>query len=354
MAEFAYEPEPAGGVVLAPGESAREIAGKSPWRLAGRRLLRNRVALAAGGLFVLIVVVSFGAPLYAEHIAHTDPFANNLNGTTVVDGKKVEVLQQGGGPLKLGETPIGPTWQSNYFLGADNQGRDVMARVLYGGRASLLIGVGSAVLACLAALLFALVAGFFRGPVDMVLSRLMDLIWAFPIFLLAISLATVLLTAPDGLQWGPVHVDPSSLWVPTLIIALVYVPYVYRPVRGQVLSVREKEYVEAAISQGASNVRLMFGEILPNVVTTVIVMLPLMIATTILTESALSFLSIGVQPPKASWGTIIDDGQDLLYSRPWVAIAPGIMIVLTVLSLNVLGDGVRDALDPRAKLRIKG
>jgi peptide/nickel transport system permease protein len=354
MAEFAYEPEPAGGVVLAPGESVREIAGKSPWRLAGRRLLRNRVALAALGLFVLIVVVSFAAPLYAKHVAHTDPFANNLNGTTVVDGKEVEVLQQGGGPLKLGETPIGPTWQSNYFLGADNQGRDVMARVFYGGRASLLIGVGSALIACLAALLLALVAGFFRGPVDMVLSRLMDLIWAFPIFLLAISLATVLLTAPDGLQWGPVHVDPSSLWIPTLIIALVYVPYVYRPVRGQVLAVREKEYVEAAVAQGASNLRLMFSEILPNVLTTVIVMLPLMIATTILTESALSFLSIGVQPPEASWGTIIDDGQNLLYSRPWVAIAPGLMIVLTVLSLNVLGDGIRDALDPRAKLRIKG
>jgi peptide/nickel transport system permease protein len=354
MAEFAYEPEPAGGVVLAPGESAREIAGKSPWRLAGRRFLRNRIALAALALFVLIVLVSFAAPLYAEHVARTDPFANNLNGTTVIDGKKVEVLQQGGGPLKLGETPIGPTWHANYFLGADTQGRDVMARVLYGGRASLLIGIGSALFACLAALLLALVAGFFRGPVDVVLSRLMDLIWAFPIFLLAISLATVLLTAPDGLQWGPVHVDPSSLWVPTFIIALVYVPYVYRPVRGQVLSVREKEYVEAAVAQGASNLRLMFSEILPNVLTTVIVMLPLMIATTIITESALSFLSIGVQPPEASWGTIIDDGQNLLYSRPWVAIAPGIMIVLTVLSLNVLGDGVRDALDPRAKLRLKG
>jgi peptide/nickel transport system permease protein len=354
MAEFAYEPEPAGEVVLAPGESVREVAGKSPWRLAGRRLLRNRVALAALALFALIVAASFAAPLYAEHVAHTDPFANNLNGTTVVDGKRTEVLQQGGGPLKLGETPIGPTWQSNYFLGADNQGRDVMARVLYGGRASLEIGIGSAVLACAAALLLALVAGFFGGVVDIVVSRVMDLIWAFPIFLLAISLATVLLTAPDGLQWGPVHVDPSSLWVPTAIIALVYVPYVYRPVRGQVLSVREKEYVEAAIAQGASNVRLMFSEILPNVLTTVIVMLPLMIATTILTESALSFLSIGVQPPKASWGTIIDDGQNLLYSRPWVAIAPGLMIVLTVLSLNVLGDGVRDALDPRAKLRLKG
>jgi peptide/nickel transport system permease protein len=310
--------------------------------------------MAALALFVAIVLVSFAAPLYAKHIAHTDPFANNLNGTTVVDGKTVEVLQQGGGPLKLGETPIGPTWHANYFLGADNQGRDVMARVLYGGRASLLIGIGSALLACAWALILALIAGYFRGPVDVFLSRLMDLIWAFPIFLLAISLATVLLTAPDGLQWGPVHVDPTSLWIPTLIIALVYVPYVYRPVRGQVLSVREKEYVEAAVAQGASSIRLMFSEILPNVLTTVIVMLPLMIATTILTESALSFLSIGVQPPQASWGTIIDDGQDLLYSRPWVAIAPGIMIVLTVLSLNVLGDGVRDALDPRAKLRLKG
>ena len=130
-------------------------------------------------------------------------------------------------------------------------------------------------------------------------------------------------------------------------------PYVYRPVRGQVLSVREKEYVEAAVAQGASTWRLIFVEILPNVITTIVVMLPLMIATTILTESALSFLSIGVQPPAASWGTIIEDGQGLLYTRPWVAIAPGIMIVLTVLSLNVLGDGVRDALDPRAKLRLK-
>src|SRR5204862_2133988 len=119
-------------------------------------------------------------------------------------------------------------------------------------------------------------------------------------------------------------------------------------------SVREKEYVEASISQGASNLRLMFAEILPNVVSTAIVLLPLMIATTILTEAALSFLGIGVQAPKASWGTIIDDGQNLLYTRPLVAIVPGIFIVLTVLSLNLLGDGVRDALDPRAKLRIKG
>ena len=351
MAEFAYEPEPE--LHLAPGESAREISGRSPWRIAGRRLVRNRLAMASLVLFLLIVVVSLLAPVYARHVAHTDPFNSNVSGTTVVNGKRVEVLQPPTGGLGLGEVPIGPTWHTNYFVGADNQGRDVMARVLYGGRSSLFIGVLSAVICCLVALLLGLVAGFFRRWTDSVLSRAMDLIWAFPVYLLAISLATVLLTRNTGLRWGPIHINASSLWLPTIIIAVVYVPYVYRPVRGQVLSVREKEYVEAAIAQGASNLRLMFGEILPNVISTVIVLLPLMIATTVLTESALSFLGIGVQPPKASWGTIIDDGQALLYTRPWVAIVPGIMIVLTVLSLNVLGDGVRDALDPRAKVRVR-
>jgi peptide/nickel transport system permease protein len=271
-----------------------------------------------------------------------------------VNGKRVDVIQQGGGALGLGETPIGPTWSWTYALGADNQGRDVAARVLYGGRASLEIGVGSALICSAIAVVLALLAGFFRRWVDTFLSRAMDLIWAFPVYLLAISLSTVLLTRTSPLRIGFVTVDPSSLWLPTLIIGAIYVPYVFRPVRGEVLSVREKEYVEAAISQGASSLRLMFGEILPNTLPTVIVMLPLMIATTILTESALSFLSIGVQPPNASWGTIIDDGQDLLYTRPMVAIAPGIMIVLTVLALNLLGDGVRDALDPRSKVRVHG
>jgi peptide/nickel transport system permease protein len=309
--------------------------------------------MASLALFVLIVVVSLLAPFYASHIAKTDPFASNLTGTTEVNGKQVDVIQNTSSGLGLGSTPIGPTWQANYFIGADNQGRDVMARVLYGGRASLQIGVASAVICTLLALALALLAGFFRGWTDSVLSRIMDLIWAFPVYLLAISLATVLLTKAGGLKWGPVTIDPSSLWVPTWIIAVVYIPYVYRPIRGQVLSVREKEYVEASISQGASNTRLMFAEILPNVLSTAIVLLPLMIATTILTEAALSFLGIGVQAPQASWGTIIDDGQALLYTRPLVAIVPGIFIVLTVLALNVLGDGVRDALDPRAKVRVR-
>src|SRR4051794_41362418 len=127
MAEFAFEPEPA-GVALAPGETAREVAGKSPWRLAGRRLLRNRIALAALGLFLVIVAVSFAAPIWANNIAHVDPFASNVNGTTVVGGKRVEVIQQGGWPLGIGENPICPTLQTNYYLGAHNQDRDVVAR----------------------------------------------------------------------------------------------------------------------------------------------------------------------------------------------------------------------------------
>ncbi len=336
-------------------EASSEVAGRSPWALALRRLRRNRISLAAFVLFIAIVVISFSAPYYARSVAHVDPFVNNVNGTTIVNGKRVPLFQQGGGILHLGETPIGPTLDlHHYFLGADNQGRDVAARVLYGGRSSLEIGVGSAVICCLIATLLALVAGFYGGVVDGLVSRAMDVVWAFPVLLFAISVSTVLLTAPNGLEVGPVHIVASSLWLPTLIIAAIYVPYVYRPIRGHVLSVREKEFVQAAIAQGASNMRLAFSEVLPNVTHVVVVLLPLMIATTILTESALSFLSVGVQAPAASWGTIIDDGQGLLYTRPWVAIAPGIMIVLTVLSLNVLGDGIRDALDPRAKLRVDG
>jgi peptide/nickel transport system permease protein len=331
------------------------LAGRNPWVLAWRRLRRNRVALAALGLFLLIIVMCLAAPLYAHDIAHDGNVLNpNLNGTTIVHGKVVPVMQEGGGILKLGETPIGPTWDlSHYFLGADGIGRDVGALLLYGGRASLQVGICSAVICCLVATLVALIAGFFGGITDAILSRLMDVIWAFPVYLLAICVATELLTHSSGVQVGFLRITATSLWTITVIIAFIYVPYVYRPVRGQVLSVVNKEYVEASIAQGASNFRLIFSEILPNVVSTVIVLLPLMIATTILTESALSYLSVGVQPPNVSWGTMISNGQDLLYTRPWVSLAPGIMIVLTVLALNVLGDGVRDALDPRAKLRVR-
>ena len=260
-------------------------------------------------------------------------------------------MVESSGGLGLGVTPIGPTWDiHHYFLGADSQGRDVAARMLYGGRNSLIIGTVSAAFCCFFATIIALIAGFFGGITDQILSRVLDVIWAFPVFLLAISVSTVALTS--DIPIGPITLSAGSLWLPILLISVIYVPYVARPIRGQVLSIREKEFVEASIGLGASNLRLIFSEVLPNVITTVIVFFPLMIATNMLIESALSFLSIGVQPPDASWGTIISDGQGLLYTRPWVAIAPGLAIVATVLCLNVLGDGVRDALDPRARLRV--
>jgi peptide/nickel transport system permease protein len=330
--------------------TAAERRGRSPWALAWLRLRRNKPAMVSLVGFLVIVALCLAAPIYAHDVAHTDPFSSNVAGTTVVNGKTVPVLQQGGGKLGLGETPIGPTWDfRHYLLGADIQGRDVAARLLYGGRTSLLIGIVSAAICCLIAAVIGIVAGFFGGAVDGVLARILDIIWAFPVYLLAISVAVVAQTG--GLKLGVVTLGSSSLWIPIGIIALVYIPYVARPVRAQVLSLREREFVEAAIALGASNRFLLLSEIVPNVVTTVIVFFPLMVATTMLTESALSFLNIGVQSPNASWGTIIQDGQSLLYTRSAVAIAPGVAIVLTVLALNVLGDGLRDALDPRAKLR---
>jgi len=337
----------AGGL---PAHAEAGAAGASPWALARRRLLRNRTAMAMVGLLALIVALCLAAPFYADHVAHTDPFSSNLDGTTVVDGKTVPVMQESESGLGLGVTPIGPTWDpEHYFLGADNQGRDVAARLLYGGRNSLLIGFFAAFVTCLLGTAIGLVAGFFGGYVDGVLSRGLDIVWAFPVYLFAISLSTVLLTH----AWviGPFTLGAGSLLLPIAIIGIVYIPYVARPIRGEVLSLRRREFVEAAIGLGASNRRLLFSDILPNIITTVIVLFPLVMAIAMLTEAALSFLSIGVQPPDASWGTIIQDGSELIYTRPAVAVAPGIAIALTVLALNVLGDGIRDALDPRAKVK---
>jgi peptide/nickel transport system permease protein len=326
--------------------SVPDLGGADPWRLAWRRLRRNYGAIAAAVLLLLLVIACVGAPIYAHSIAHTDAFQSNINGHTLVHGHRIAVVPTNSSGL--GSTPIGPTWTTHYFLGADTQGRDVAARILYGGRTSLIIGVGAAVITTVLGALIALVAGFYGGVLDWIISRFLDLVWAFPVYLIAIALSTVLVL--QGLTIGPISINANSLWLPTLIIALVYVPYLARPVRGEVLSLRRREFVENAIGQGASGRQIIFGELLPNVMPTVLVLFPLLVATDILTESSLSYLSIGVQPPNASWGTLITDGQSQLYTRPWVSIAPGLMLVLVILLLNVVGEGVREALDPRGVL----
>ncbi|MFO1055615.1 MAG: ABC transporter permease [Dongiaceae bacterium] len=323
---------------------------RGPWTTAMRKLARDRSAMAALALLLVIVLLCLAAPLYAERIAHTDPFHSNLDGETVIDGQTVPVMEPSTEGLGLGQSPIGPTWRIGPFLlGADAQGRDVAARLLYGGRNSLLIAAAATLLCLVLATVVGLAAGFFEGVVDMALSRLLDVLWAFPIYLLAISLSIVLIA--HGIEIGPISITAGSLLLPIFIIGIVYVPYVARPVRGQVLSLKNSEFVLAAVGLGVPSWRILWRDILPNVMTTLIVFVPLMMALNMLTESALSFLSIGVQPPDASWGTIIQDGQNLLYTRPTVALAAGAAIVITVLALNILGDGVRDALDPRTKLR---
>ncbi|WP_421692803.1 ABC transporter permease [Aestuariivirga sp.] len=323
---------------------------RGPWATALNRLFRDRAAVAALIVFLLIVIVCLLAPAYAAW-ANTDPFTSSLDAIIKLNGQDVPVMEQSTEGLGLGYTPLGPTWQlGNYFLGADNQGRDVMARLLYGGLNSLFIAGMATVLTLFFATLLGLAAGFFGGITDMVISRFLDVLWAFPVYLLAISLSIVLIA--QGLNLGIIVIESGSLWLPIFIIGIVYVPYVARPIRGQVLALRESEFVLAAIGLGVPSHRILFKDIFPNISTTLIVFVPIMMALNMITESALSFLSIGVQPPDASWGTIIQDGQNLLYTRPMVALAPGIAIVITVLALNVLGDGLRDALDPRAKIRI--
>jgi len=277
-------------------------------------------------------------------VAHTTAEENHLSDKVEIDGEPTEVVDL------LGK-PIGPTWSGRFFLGADSNGRDIMVRLLYGGRNSLLIGMAGALGTIALGVLLGLLAGYHRGRADTVLSWAMDVLWAFPVILIGIALGTAL--AVGGLDLGPVTIRGDSLAIPIFVIAVIYIPYLARPVRGQALALREREFVEAARAQGMGSVRIIFSEILPNVTTTLVVFLPLLVANAILLEAALSFLGAGVQPPNASWGTMISEGFDRITTAPHLTIVPGVMLVATVLSLNVFGEGVRDALDPKAKVRIE-
>jgi peptide/nickel transport system permease protein len=302
------------------------------------------VALAFGVVFVALAGACLAAPLWAEHVAHTTAEENHLSDKVIIDGHPTEVVDL------LGK-PIGPTWQGRFFLGADSNGRDIMVRLLYGGRNSLLIGIVAALGTIAAGLVVGLLAGYYRGRTDSVIRWVLDVIWAFPVILLGVALGTAL--ALGGLALGPITIEGDSLAIPILVIAVIYIPYFARPVRGQTLALREREFVEAARAQGMGSTRIVFTEILPNVATTLVVFLPLLVANAILLEAALSFLGAGVQPPNASWGTMISEGQERITSAPHLAIVPGAMLVAAVLSLNVFGEGVRDALDPKAQVRIE-
>jgi peptide/nickel transport system permease protein len=320
--------------------SATSTPAIGPWKLAAKRLRRNYVAQAFGVLFLLIVIACLLAPEYAAHVAQVGPDINNITGTVSMAGKQVDIVSPDG-------VPVGPTWGSHFMLGADTNGRDLAVRLLYGGRNSLLIGAVATVIIIVFGTLAGLLAGYFRGLSDAILRPVMELIWSFPVVILGVSLGTALALGGIGPLKG------NSLFVPAVIIGVVYIPYLGKPVRAEVLRLREMDFIEAARAQGMGPWRIMLREILPNVTSTITVFIPMMLAYSLLLEGYLSFLGAGVQAPNASWGTLISDGLDYMQTTPTFSLIPGAMLVLTVLSVNVIGDAVRDALDPRAQVKVK-
>jgi peptide/nickel transport system permease protein len=292
---------------------AREIEGRSPLVLALRRLRKDRVAMISLVVILLIVLMAVFAPVFAAITGHPPNNQYRSIGLTP-DG-----------------LPRGPN--STFWLGTDDLGRDVLVRIAYGARVSLLVGVLATAITVAVGIVLGLAAGFLGGLVDTILARLIDVVLSVPFLLVAIALVSVT---------GP------SLTITVLVIGFFSWASVARIVRGQVLSLREREFVEAARSLGAGDTRIMFVDILPNVLAPVIVYTTLLIPVVIVTQATLSFLGLGLPPPTADWGGMISESQNYYTTAWWFILFPGLALLITTLAFNLFGDGVRDAFDPRA------
>lgn len=272
-----------------------------------RKLIKNRLAAFGLILIFLLIITAIFAPLIATHNPNTMDVTKALLG----------VGEQG------------------YLLGTDNFGRDIFSRIVYGSRISLIVGIAAVLFGAVIGSLLGVVAGYFGGKLDSVIMRFMDGLFAFPFILLAITLMTVL-------GQGLINV--------IIAIGIANVPGFARVVRGQVLGVKESEFIEVTRSLGAKHRRIIFQHVLPNSLAPIIVYATMSVAGAIISEAALSFLGLGVQPPTASWGSILKDGKDFLVLNPNMATFSGLSILITVLSINLFGDGLRDALDPKMKV----
>jgi ABC-type dipeptide/oligopeptide/nickel transport system permease subunit len=271
--------------------------------LFARRALSARGAIIGGAVLLVAVSLAVLAPVVSPY----DPLKQDLNSL------------------------LSPP-SAEHLLGTDNVGRDILARVIWGTRVSLIAGAGSVAIAVLAGCLLGLLAGYWRGPVDDLVMRVMDAVLSFPALVLALALGAVL-----GAGLGSV----------LIALSVVYVPTFARLMRGQVLTIRAREYVQAARLLGAPDLRILLRHVLPNAVTPIVVQASLTIAFAILAEASLSFLGLGVRPPEPSWGGMINAGRGYLQQAPWIVFGPGAALFVTVLGLNFVGDAVRDALDPR-------
>jgi ABC-type dipeptide/oligopeptide/nickel transport system permease subunit len=284
---------------------AEELPRRSERSRAWRRFKANRMAVIAGAFIILLCLMA----IFADTIVPHDPLE-----------------------IYSGKRGVGPS--SEHLMGFDHVGRDLFSRVIYGSRVALIVGLGVSSIAVIIGVMVGVTAGYFSGWPDSLLSRLTDTLMAFPIIALLILLASIV---------GP------SLVTTVVVIGVTGWAIYARVVRAQVLSLKKQEFVVAAQAIGASDWRIIFRHILPNVLAPVIVLVTLGVGTIIILEAALSFLGLGIQPPTPSWGGTLSHGRAFILLFPHIAMAPGIMIVLTVLAFNLLGDGLRDALDPRQK-----
>jgi peptide/nickel transport system permease protein len=291
----------------------RKIQGRSPWLLAFERLRKDRAAQVSFGTIVVIVLLALLAPVIASWVGH------GPNQQFIDIGENAN-----GGPVP----PSGIFW-----FGTDSSGRDVFVRVLYGARVSLVVGVLATAISVALGVVFGLAAGYLGGFVDAVIARIIDVMLSVPFLVLAISVA---------------YISHPSFLLVILIVGVLSFTYLARIVRGQVISIKEKEYIEAARALGARPVRIMFVDLLPNVMAQVIVYASLLIPNAIVFEASLSFLGVGVPPPTADWGAMISDAAGYYqYGYWWYLFFPSLALLITTLAFNILGDSVRDAFDPR-------
>jgi len=305
-AEIAIE----GGEPLPPG---RKIEGRSPWQLAYERLRKDRTAKIAFATIVVIVLLALLAPIIAALVGH-GPNQQFINTGESASGG-----------------PIGPN--STFWFGTDENGRDLFIRTLYGARVSLVVGVLATMISMALGVVFGLTAGYLGGAVDTLIARMIDVMLSIPFLVLAISAAYI---------WHP------SFWLVIFIVGVLSFTYPARIVRGQVISIKEKEFIESARALGAGPLRIMFIDLLPNVMAQVIVYGTLLIPAAIVAEASLSFLGVGIPPPTADWGQMISDASGYYqYGSWWYLFFPSVALLITTLAFNILGDSVRDAFDPR-------
>ena len=322
MSVGAVESLPVAGAGFEFLEGQGDVAARSPLQLFWRRFRRDRVALASLAFIIALIILAVAAPLVVDVLGLPSPNTQNLNLTDAFG------------------SPLGPS--SAHPFGVDQLGEDVMSRVIYGARVSLIVGIVGTAIATFIGVVLGVTAGFFRGWVDTALSRITDVVLSIPILLLGLGIGAA--CSVRGCLSGAIQPGLREI---LFLIALASWTYVYRIVRGLVLSLREREFVEASRALGASNARIMFREILPNLIAPIIVYSTLLIPLNILLEAALSFLGVGIRPPTASWGQMIASATPIFNTAWWYMVFPGTALLLTVLAFNLLGDGLQDALNPR-------